>query len=160
MKPIRQQKGLAIAIMLGIFLMILGSCLIMAGLVPFSGIVAETFSEVDYIRLPILILAEIMVAIFILNLVLGEVVLAQVIRNSIFPRPSARIIKWIGACFLLGIIPIAAIIGIVASVGGSMPNVYLFLVGGIYFALGIVFWRFGRLIDNDKPLKEDVDRTV
>lgn len=155
------RKGFAVAIMVGILAMIIACAMIMIALVPLSERVSVNNPTVSFMKIPILVLSEILMLLLIANFSIGEALLIKGILNSIFTHSSVRLLRMISWGFVVEILLVAGIVWYTTiHVSGSITNLYAILLGSAFLVLFLVFRLSAHFVKEATLLKEEVSLTI
>ena len=169
MKPILSNKTSAvprfkiIIIILGMLAVIAVTVAISIFLVPFSAEIAswENYAYIAFMRLPVLILCESVILLFLIACVLSFPILIRIYQGKPFAGRSVRLLRMMALCFYLMILPFAALIIYTAQhVAGSITNLYCLLGMGLAFLASNLFGLFATLIEKASEFEQEVNLTI
>jgi hypothetical protein len=152
---------LIITIMAALLVLIAVSCL--------AGIVLSNLAQgfaldnpvLQHMEKPVLLMGLSLIGIFIINLVLGEILLVRIIKNSIFAESSVHILRLMSWLFIAGFFILIAL-GIYTemNVHHSITQIYVVLFAIVYLTAGLIFRLISNLIQTASFFKQEVDMTV
>ncbi len=161
MESSKRNRMLTVIIMAGLSVLIIVSVISGIVLNDYSYGVAEANPELEHLRIPVLVIALCLIAVFIICLILAEILLVRIIRDSIFTKSSVSILKVISWLFIAGVIPLAVLYVLTAlNVEDSVTQIYVILFGIVYLTAGLIFRLWAGLIRDASRFKEEVDLTV
>lgn len=122
---------------------------------------ARANPTISYMRLPVLLMAWGFLAFVLTALVLAFLLLEQIRRDNIFQQKSVRLLKSLGICAFLSILPLGILFFYTrANVGGSITNLYVILGIFAMTLVGIFFFVVSALFQKAVDYKQEVDLTV
>jgi hypothetical protein len=123
--------------------------------------VASANPDLVSMRIPVLAMGLGLIALFVANLVLAEILLSRILGGRIFQESSARLLKGMSGLFLMGLVPLAALfVYTELNVGGSITQIYVLFGAIVFLTAGLVFRLLANLISNASRFKQEVDWTV
>ena len=132
-----------------------------AFLVEISHDVAWDNPTITYMRVPVLLIAWAFLAFVLAALVLAFLLFERIRKDSIFETQSVRLLKGIGLCGFIAIIPLVVLFFYTrANVGGSITNLYVILGVVALILIGIFFYLIAALFLKAVDYKQEVDLTV
>lgn len=150
-----------IMLALGMLGVILASIGIGIYLETLSHEVAQANQEVAYMRVPVLIISEIIVALFVLACILSFIILVNFWLNRIFSKVSSIVLKIMSLCFILIIVMgIILIVYTQANVKGSITNLYVKFGIFISIVASCIFYLIAHLIDQGNKYKVENELTI
>lgn len=161
MRISKTSRILIVALQAGVLLLFL--LCILAGFVlrELSAEVAAAYPDLAYMRWPVFGMGLGMIAVFAVDLALGEVLLVRIRADRIFTPASAAILRAMSGVFLAGLVPFTALFVYTAvNVHGSITQIYVVFGAGVYLMAGLVFRLFAGLIADASAYKQEVDLTV
>ncbi len=161
MKLTKGIRSIAVAIM-AVLALLLFVCLL-AGVVlqQDSLAVARANPGLAHMRVPVLLLGLCLLALFAAALVLAEFALGRILRDRIFTRASAQLIRAMSWLFFCGLLPLVALFVYTAmNVSQSITQLYV-LFGAVALATaGLVLRLLANLVAEASLYKQEVDLTV
>ncbi|MHC1785707.1 MAG: DUF2975 domain-containing protein [Christensenellales bacterium] len=132
-----------------------------AYLFPLSQEVARANPNVAFMRLPVLLIAQGLLLLFLLACGLSLPLLIRVLRARIYARSAVRLLRGMGLCFIT-MIPL--FLGLIlytrAHVSGSITNLYCLLGAGLALVAGCILFLFAQVLAQGAHYKQEVDLTV
>ncbi|QRN84246.1 DUF2975 domain-containing protein [Chloroflexota bacterium] len=121
----------------------------------------ESYQYLAYMRLPVLLLLESIVLLFLIACFLAFPVLIEISQGKPFTRKSVRLLRIMAICFLLMIAPLLGLVIYTESqVPGSITNLYAVLGMGIAFLVSNIFGLLASLIEKASEFEEEVNLTI
>lgn len=152
-----------IIILFGMLAVILVTAAIALFLFPFSSDLASrtSYSDIAFMRVPVLILSESVILLFLIACLLSIPLLIHIYRGKPFTGASVRLLHWMELCFYLMILPLAALVIYTQQhVADSITNLYCFLGMGLAFLAGNLFGLFAALIGRASEFEEEINLTI
>jgi len=132
-------------------------------LVPFSEEFAssETYAYLSFMRVPVLLMVESVIALFLVACILSIPLLAGIYKGRPFSSTSIRLLHLMKVCFFLMIAPLIALVIYTEShVTGSITNLYCILGMGIAFVIANIFGLFATLIERASEFEQEINLTI
>ena len=132
-------------------------------LIPFSEEFAnsETYQYISFMRLPVLLMVESVIAFFLVACILSIPLLISIYQGRPFSLTSVRILRVMKICFFLMILPLIALVIYTENhVTGSITNLYCVLGMGIAFVIANVFGLFATLIERASEFEQEINLTI
>ena len=154
---------LSVVVLLGLLLLI--AITVVAGVIVYD-MSEYIVSLPDYVylahmQIPVLIFCEAILVLFIAAFILMIPFFIKVIRKQFYTQKSIFLIRLIGLCFYLMVLPaVALVLYTEANVPASITNLYV--CAGIIIAvvIGSIFWLFAALIQEGRHYKEENELTI
>jgi len=123
--------------------------------------VAGANPELQDMRMPMLLLGEVVLAAVGLAIIFAFSLLFLAYNGKAFTRAAVQTLSLIGWIFLFLILPVIAIIVFTQSrVTGSITNIYFAVGAGGFFILGNLFHLLAELFAKGSGYKQDYDLTI
>lgn len=130
-------------------------------LVPLSHDVAAANPTITYMRVPVLLMAWAVLACALAALLMAFLLLERIRKNRIFEQKSVSLLKGIGVCALIAIIPmIILILYTRAHVAGSITNLWVMFGIFVLIIAAVFFFLIATLFQKAVDYKEEIDLTV
>ncbi|NLJ70298.1 MAG: DUF2975 domain-containing protein [Clostridiaceae bacterium] len=127
----------------------------------FSHEVAIENPEVAYMRVPVLIISEIIVGLFLIACILSFGVLLNYWKDRIFSKSSVIYLRIMSLCFALIIIPcVVLIIYTMQNVAGSITNLWVMFGIVISFVAACIFTLISNIVEQGLKYKEENELTI
>lgn len=150
-----------ILLQVGVFFAGLLTLGVAAYMVVLSHDVARANPTITYMRVPVLLMAWAFLGCVLAALVLTFLLLKRIQRDNIFENESVRLLKGIGLCSYLAILPLVILLFYTAAnVSGSITNLYVVLGIFAMILIGIFFYLIAALFQKAVDYKHEVDLTV
>ena len=121
----------------------------------------DSFQYIAYMRLPVMLMLESVVLLFLIACILAFPVLIQISQGKPFTLKSIRLLRGIAICFFLMIMPLVILIVYTEiHVHGSITNLYAVLGIGIVFIVGNIFGLLAKLIEKASDFEQEVSLTI
>lgn len=150
-----------VVVELGVIFAILLTLGLGSYLVSLSQEVARANPEITFMRIPVLIMGWSFLACVLAGLVLALLLLERIRKDSVFEPKSVNLLKGIGICALVAILPLLILLFYtVAHVVGSITNLYVILGIFVLIIAAIFVFLIAALFQKAVDYKEEVDLTV
>lgn len=161
LKTNKFSKVLIAFVGLGMLGIVLITLLISYNLIFFSHAVAKENPEVAYMRIPVLIISELIIGLFLIACILSFGVLLNYWKNRIFSKSSVVLLRIMSLCFALIIIPcVVLIIYTMQNVGGSITNLWVNFGIVISFIAACIFALISNIVEQGLNYKEENELTI
>lgn len=145
----KSNRFVSITIMFCLLPMILSAVWLAVSFRELSFTMALANPELEHLRVPVLNICYVLIAIFIINLFLAEILLVRVVKNSIYSGTSVRLLKAMGWLFISGLLPLTTLYVLTKlNVGGSITQVYTVIFAFVYLTAGLIFLLLANLTKN------------
>lgn len=130
-------------------------------LIDFSKRVAEENLELAYMRVPVLVMALVIIGMAMVGIVLSILVLQKYRLNTLFQRETLVLLQWVGSSFFIGALAqILLIIYTTINVAGSIINIWVFFGMLLYLLVSQIFMLLADVISKGVDLQVDHDLTI
>ena len=154
-------KIISLILAIGMILIISLSIRIGIFLEEYSHFEAHYNPEIAHMRIPVLIITESIVVLFILAAILSLFLILNFIKDNFFSKNSVILLTVMSICFLIMmILGIVLIIYTMLNIKGSITNFWLLLGVGISFIVTCVFALAANLINQARKYKDENELTV
>lgn len=161
MKDRKTFKLLVVLIIPGMAIVMMLTLLAGAFMVGLSKEMAQANPDIAFMRLPVLMIAEAVLFLFLTACALSIPLLLRVYKSRIYGKSAIELLRLMGLAFF-AMIPL--LMGLIlytrAHVAGSITNLYCLLGAGIAFTAGCILFLFAHLIAQGADYKQEVDLTV
>ncbi len=119
------------------------------------------YADIKYMRLPVLIMCALVLVLFIIACLIAIPFFIRIIQGKFYTAFSIKLIRLIGLCFYLMIVPaISLIIYTSINVAGSITNLWVLFGACIAFVAGSILMLCANLMSEGRLYKDEIDLTV
>lgn len=123
--------------------------------------VAEANPELSQLRLPILILSELVLLTLLAVIVMALYLFGRAYHGQEFTEQTVKTLYLMGWILIAAILPLIAIFVLTEeNVSGSITNLYVGLVAAAFFIGGNLFFFIAELLAHANGFKDENDLTV